>query len=87
MKRRGGRLRVAVVIPAGGRGTRMGGRLPKQFLTIDGEPILTATVRQFAGHPSVDFVVVAGTYLMLAYPGLFKAIARRHKSFSSRALA
>jgi 2-C-methyl-D-erythritol 4-phosphate cytidylyltransferase len=59
MKRRGGRLRVAVVIPAGGRGTRMGGRLPKQFLTIDGEPILTATVRQFAGHPSVDFVVVA----------------------------
>ena len=35
----------------------------------------------------VDFLVVAATYLMLAYPGLFKTIARRHKSFSSRALA
>ena len=51
--------RVAVVIPAGGRGTRIGGRLPKQFLTIGGEPILVATVRAFASHPAVDQVVIA----------------------------
>ena len=50
---------MAVVIPAGGSGTRLGGRLPKQFLKIGGEPILLATVRRLAGHPSVTLVVVA----------------------------
>ena len=53
------RVRIAVVIPAGGIGTRMGGRVPKQFLTIGGGSILSATVRCFVGHPSVDLVVVA----------------------------
>jgi len=57
--RKADRVRVAVVIPAGGSGTRMGGRLPKQFLKIRGEPILVATVRRFVSHPSVDLVVVA----------------------------
>ena len=45
------RPRVAVVIPAGGRGTRVGGRLPKQFLKIQGEPILLATVRPSSATP------------------------------------
>jgi 2-C-methyl-D-erythritol 4-phosphate cytidylyltransferase len=57
--RKAGRVRVAVVIPAGGSGTRMGGRLPKQFLKIQGEPILLATVRRFVAHPAIDLVVVA----------------------------
>ena len=51
--------RVAVVIPAGGSGTRVGGRVPKQFLTIRGEPILLTTARRFACHPAVDLVVIA----------------------------
>jgi 2-C-methyl-D-erythritol 4-phosphate cytidylyltransferase len=50
---------VAVIIPAGGRGTRMQGRLPKQFLKLRGAPIVVATVRCFTRHPSVDLVVVA----------------------------
>ncbi len=53
------RPRIAVVIPAGGSGARMGGRVPKQFLKLRGEPIVLATVRCFARHPSVDLVVVA----------------------------
>jgi hypothetical protein len=36
---------------------------------------------------AVDFGLVAVTYLMLVYPRLFSAIARRHKSLSTRALA
>ena len=50
---------VAVVIPAGGVGTRLGRRTPKQFLTLAGAPILLATVRHFARHPRVNGIVVA----------------------------
>lgn len=50
---------VVAVIPAGGVGTRMGGRTPKQFLALGGAPILVATLRHFVSHASVVAVVVA----------------------------
>ena len=50
---------IAVLIPAGGVGTRLGHRTPKQFLRVGGEPILAATVRQFRRHPRVAAIVVA----------------------------
>jgi len=50
---------VAVVIPAGGVGSRFGARTPKQFLRLGTMPILAATVRHFARHPAVGVVVVA----------------------------
>jgi 2-C-methyl-D-erythritol 4-phosphate cytidylyltransferase len=54
------RPRVAVLIPAGGLGTRLGRRTPKQFLRLGGGvPILAATLRHFTGHPAVAGVVVA----------------------------
>ena len=61
---------VAAVIPAGGLGTRFGGRTPKQFLRFGAMPILVATVRHFAAHPSVRAVVVAA-------PGSYVARTRR----------
>ncbi len=51
--------RITVIIPAGGMGTRLGARTPKQFLSLGGAPILAVTVRQFARHPDVDAVIVA----------------------------
>ncbi|MGH7388402.1 MAG: 2-C-methyl-D-erythritol 4-phosphate cytidylyltransferase [Candidatus Rokuibacteriota bacterium] len=50
---------VAVLVPAGGAGTRMGGRTPKQFLALGGAPILAVTVRRLVRHPRVVAVVVA----------------------------
>jgi 2-C-methyl-D-erythritol 4-phosphate cytidylyltransferase len=50
---------VAVVIPAGGQGARMGGRLPKQFLRLGGMSILERTVRAFQRHPQVGEIVIA----------------------------
>ena len=32
--------RIAVIIVAGGSGSRMGAEVPKQFLVLDGLPIL-----------------------------------------------
>ena len=58
-RQRGRHPRVAVLIPAGGSGTRLGRRTPKQFLRIDGVPILVTTVRHFMRHPWVEAIVVA----------------------------
>lgn len=51
--------KIAVLIPAGGVGARLGSRSPKQFLALGGEPILAATVGHFARHPAVGAIVVA----------------------------
>lgn len=46
---------------AAGRGTRVGGDLPKQYLLINGVPVLLRAVRPFASHPEVAQVVVVLT--------------------------
>ena len=40
--------RIAVIVVAGGQGTRMGTEVPKQFLLLDGVPVLFHTLRAFA---------------------------------------
>lgn len=50
---------LAVVVPAGGIGARVGHRTPKQFLRIAGVSILARTLRHFLQHPAVRVVVVA----------------------------
>ncbi|MGH7354403.1 MAG: 2-C-methyl-D-erythritol 4-phosphate cytidylyltransferase [Candidatus Rokuibacteriota bacterium] len=62
--------RVAVLVPAGGVGVRLGSRTPKQFLRLGRAPILAATVGHFRRHPSVVAIVVA-------VPSAWLARARR----------
>jgi len=59
-------MKVAVILPAAGLGTRMGhtpaektGTSRKQFMLLDGSPILLHTIRKFAGSPPVGEIVVA----------------------------
>lgn len=59
-------MKVYVIIPAAGLGTRMGaahaGQSPlrsKQFLELDGVPILIHTLRKFAAAPQVDSIWIA----------------------------
>ncbi len=49
---------VAVVVPAAGQGTRMGGA-PKQYRPLGGAPVLAQTLRRFGAHPAVRVLVVA----------------------------
>jgi 2-C-methyl-D-erythritol 4-phosphate cytidylyltransferase len=58
--------KLAVVIPAGGVGTRFGGRLPKQFVKLGRAPILAATVGHFTRHPAVIAIVVAAPEIHVA---------------------
>lgn len=54
-------LTVFLVIPAGGKGLRMGGGVPKQFRPWRGRPLLKATVEAFfgPGMPALAGVVLA----------------------------
>jgi len=50
--------RVAAILPAAGLGTRMGADTPKQFLSLDGVPVLLFTLRRLAACPAItDFVI------------------------------
>lgn len=59
-------MKVSVIIPAAGLGTRMGRTAPekegisrKQFMLLSGSPILVHTIRKFVSAPSVAEIVVA----------------------------
>jgi 2-C-methyl-D-erythritol 4-phosphate cytidylyltransferase len=59
-------MKVSVILPAAGLGTRMGRAVPekagtsrKQFMLLEGSPILLHTIRKFVSSPSVSEIVVA----------------------------
>jgi 2-C-methyl-D-erythritol 4-phosphate cytidylyltransferase len=59
-------MKVTVILPAAGLGTRMGRAVPekagtsrKQFMLLDGSPILLHTIRKFASTAAVSEIVVA----------------------------
>jgi 2-C-methyl-D-erythritol 4-phosphate cytidylyltransferase len=59
-------MKISVILPAAGLGTRMGRAVPekggisrKQFMLLEGSPILLHTIRKFASFPAVTEIVVA----------------------------
>ena len=69
-------MKVAVILPAAGMGTRMGkgaaektGTSRKQFMLLEGSPILMHTVRKFSASDRVGVIVVAFAFeVFLARP-------------------
>ena len=50
--------RIAAIVPAAGLGTRMGADQPKQFLELDGMPLIIFTLRRLAWCPLItDFLI------------------------------
>ena len=41
-------MKKYIIIVAGGKGLRMGGEIPKQFLPIKGKPVLMRTLETFS---------------------------------------
>ena len=50
-------MTIAIILAAG-RGKRMGTAVPKQFLEIDGEPVIVRTLRVFEESPVIDRIVL-----------------------------
>ena len=51
--------RIVAILPAAGLGTRMGAETPKQFLELDGVPIVVHSVRRIASCPLVTDIIIA----------------------------
>lgn len=50
---------VVALVPAAGRGIRMGGSVPKQFLSLAGEPLIIQSLRALQLAPVIDQIVLA----------------------------
>lgn len=55
-------MKCSVVVPAAGSGSRYGGEVPKQYVSIAGRPLIAHTLARLEGIESVaEIVVVAAT--------------------------
>lgn len=50
-------MNIGLII-AGGSGNRMGQDIPKQFMHVDGAPIIVWTMKCFQKHPDIDGIAV-----------------------------
>ncbi|MDD3051628.1 MAG: 2-C-methyl-D-erythritol 4-phosphate cytidylyltransferase [Candidatus Cloacimonetes bacterium] len=50
---------ISVIITAGGIGRRFGGELAKQFVTLNGRPLIYHTIDAFSDHPLVQEIIVS----------------------------
>lgn len=51
-------MNIAIIF-AGGKGTRMGSQIPKQFLEINGRPILIYTLDLFQSNKKIDKIYIS----------------------------
>ena len=52
-------MRIGAVIPCAGRGSRMGPGDPKQFLELEGKPIIAWAAERLQSSPLVETIVIA----------------------------
>lgn len=83
-------MNIAVLL-AGGTGTRLGGDLPKQYIEVEGKPVIGYCLDIFFRHPSVDAVQVVADpsyhdYIVNYIDGMGETKEKRHavwRGFSS----
>lgn len=46
------------IITAGGKGIRLGNKIPKQFIDVNGRPIIAYTLEVFERHQHIDAIVI-----------------------------
>ena len=61
---------VWCVVPAAGRGTRVGGDCPKQYLPLAGRPLILHTLERLAAHPRIAGLLVILAIDDTRWPGL-----------------
>ncbi len=69
-----------VIIVAGGKGLRMGGEIPKQFLPIGGKPILMRTIDRFREYDKEIGIILV---LPKAQQDYWKELCQKYPSFNS----
>lgn len=51
-------MKHIAIILAGGSGTRMGGAMPKQFLSINDKPVIIHTLEKFQNNENIDAILI-----------------------------
>lgn len=67
-----------VLIVAGGKGLRMGGELPKQFLPLEGKPVLMRTIEAFYAYDADIQIIVV---LPRCQQSFWAELCRKHHFF------
>lgn len=52
-------MKNALIIPSGGTGTRFGSKVPKQYINLEGIPIIIRTLLRFNDLDFIDFIFIA----------------------------
>ena len=52
-------MKNIAIILSGGVGSRMGSKIPKQYIEIGGKPVIAYCLEQFANHRRIDAVIIA----------------------------
>lgn len=60
-------MKKHVIIVAGGKGLRMGGEIPKQFLPVGGKPVLMRTIEAFHAYDSAIHIILVLPVSQQAY--------------------
>jgi 2-C-methyl-D-erythritol 4-phosphate cytidylyltransferase len=69
-------MRIIALIPAGGKGTRSGYSIPKQYLKINGKELIAYTLDVFQKNRSVDEIIIS------ADPFYFKLLEKIKEKYS-----
>jgi 2-C-methyl-D-erythritol 4-phosphate cytidylyltransferase len=69
-------MSIFAVIPAGGKGTRSGFNIPKQYLKINGKELIAYTLEVFQKNRSVDEIIIS------ADPFYFQLLEKIKKKYS-----
>ena len=51
-------MKHVAIILAGGAGTRMGGAMPKQFLSLNDKPVIVHTLERFQNNENIDAILI-----------------------------
>jgi 2-C-methyl-D-erythritol 4-phosphate cytidylyltransferase len=65
------------VVPAAGRGTRVGGVCPKQYLPLAGRPLIEHTLERLAAHPRIAGLLVTLGRDDAHWPGITELNGKR----------
>jgi 2-C-methyl-D-erythritol 4-phosphate cytidylyltransferase len=52
-------MKCKLIIPASGTGTRFGGRIPKQFIKVNGKELIAYTIEKFHGLKEIDEIAIS----------------------------
>ncbi len=60
-------MKISLIIPAAGTGSRMGSAINKQYLELEGKPVLAHTIERFHRIPEIDEIIVVAAEKELDY--------------------